>query len=358
MAILKSKKKSQATNKRKQQAPKKGRKMSVKKQVKFFTNIQALAKANMTQKEVAQRLVEFGSKEQKAIGESVLYELPRGGTFAKGCESWISPMAWEALLAGEKIGNWSKGIENALKILETSGSLGAALVFKFLKPIGMLTGGLGGLAGAYLAFFPKIEDIYPMARWGSITKNSYYVGEWVLANWITLIALFVGIIALVIALISLSTGAVRDKLDKFPVFRHYRLILSANLMRSLGNLTLAGFGLKESLVSTRQTSNRYQASHLDRAIATIGRGSKNVGDILDTGLLDPSEQSTLKVLGEKGGYSQTLLDCADITQNKVKESLDTLIYITTNGVMFVAAMFIFLLMAGVGILMFDLSTSM
>ncbi|EPN0316274.1 hypothetical protein ACTTZI_004176 [Vibrio vulnificus] len=351
-------KRPKSSPRRKMSHSKRARRMSIKKQVKFFNNILALAKANMTQKEIATRLEEFGTKDEKAIGNACLDSLEKGGTFATGVEPWIEPMAWESLLAGEKVGNWAKGVENALKVLETSSSLGGALIMSFLKPIGMLVAGLGGLVGAKVAFFPKIMDLYSMNRWNDISKTAYSMGEWIQNYWLILVSAIVIAVVGTMLMISLLTGSIRDQLDKFPIFRHYRLILGANYMRSLGNLTMAGFGLKESLSSSRSAANRYQKVHIDRAIKTIGIGAKNIGDILDTGLLDPSERSTLKVLGEKGGYSQTLLDCADITQHKVKEELRLMIFFSTNIIMFIAAMFLFLLMGGVGILMFDLSTSM
>ena len=337
--------------------PRKIRKLNDKKQIAFLRSILTLAKANLTQKEIAQRLLEYGSKVEKQMGYTILEGLEVGLTFSHCIKPWLSPMPWEALLAGEKMGNWNKGLTNALKVLEVSGKVGGQIFLVLLKPIGMIT--FMSLA-AFIAstkFFPIIADIYPMNRWGSISLTAYNMGKffglWGVAIILTIIMLSLFVYFSLIYL----TGKPRILLDKAPIFRQYRLVLGSNLLRSIGNLSQAGFGLKESVKSTLKNSNKYQSSHLNIALKRIGQGKQNIGDIFDTGLLQASEQSTLKVLGEKGNYGETLLNCADITQDNLIKEAELVKTWGGNLLNLVGGLMALLLMAGIGLVMFDLSTN-
>ncbi|KLV03495.1 hypothetical protein ABT56_18845 [Photobacterium aquae] len=338
--------------------PRKIRRLSQKKQILLLKNLRTLVSSNLTQKEIAQRLVEFGTKEEQSLGHAVLASLNVGGTFAMAAKPWFSPMAWEALIAGEKTGVLEKGIKNALKILEIGNVTGMGFFWGLLKPIGTVIVMFAALIGAREAFFPKIMDLYSISRWGDVSIAAYNFGGFLSDWWKLILCIILSLIAIVIFTIKYSVGMFRNKLDKFPVYRHYRLILSANFLRSIGNLILAGFSLKESLSSTKEQSNLYLSYHIDIVMKNIGRGYLNIGEILDTGLLDRSEQSALKVLGGRGGnLSQTLLNCSEITQDKVVNELSNLQKILYNILMPIGGLLSFLLMGGVGMLMFDLSTN-
>ncbi|MGR5465264.1 hypothetical protein ACPV5G_20210 [Photobacterium damselae] len=333
------------------------RKLPAKKQIAFLRNTLPLAKANMSQKEIAKRLVEFGNKQEKAMGQAALNAMESGGTFSSAIEPWLNTMAWEALMAGEKIGDWAKGIINALGIMDVGNKVGGSIFLALLQPIGTILVMLAAMAAAHISFFPKIADLYPPSRWAGLSTFANEMGGW-LVSWAGTVGIaFALLLGFVIYTLYQSTGAFRAKLDKLPIYRQYRMIQANNLLRSMGNLALAGFGLKESINSTLKHANRYQAYHLKLARKHIGKGERNVGRIFNTGLLEPAEQSTLMILGEKGNYGKTLIDCADIAQASLLREAENIKYWTRNILSLLGGMLFIILAGGVAMLMLDLSTS-
>lgn len=340
-----------------QKRPRKIRKLSPKKQIAFLRNTLPLAKANMSQKEIAKRLVEFGDKQEKAMGQAALTAMESGGTFSSAIEPWLNTMAWEALMAGEKIGDWSKGITNALGIMDVGNKVGGSLFLALLQPIGTILVMFAAMAAAHLSFFPKIADLYAPSRWAGLSTFANDMGGWI-ANWASFFGVvFALLLSCIIYTLHYTTGGVRTKLDKLPIYRQYRMIQASNLLRSMGNLTIAGFGLKESINSLLKHANRYQAYHLQLARKHISKGERNVGRIFNTGLLEPSEQSTLLILGEKGNYGKTLIDCADIAQASLLREAETIKYWTRNILSLLGGMLFIILAGGVAMLMLDLSTN-
>lgn len=337
--------------------PRKIRKLPLKKQVAFLRNTLPLAKANMSQKEIAKRLVEFGSKQEKAMGQAALNAMESGGTFSSAIEPWFNTMAWEALMAGEKIGDWAKGMTNALGIMDVSNKVGGSIFLALLQPIGTIAVMLAAMAAAHLSFFPKIADLYAPSRWAGLSTFADDMGGW-LISWAGMIGgAILLLLGFVLYTLYRTTGLFRAKLDKLPIYRQYRMIQANNLLRSMGNLTLAGFGLKESINSTLKHANHYQSSHLRQARKHISKGERNVGRIFNTGLLEPAEQSTLMILGEKGNYGKTLIDCADIAQASLLREADTIKYWTRNILSLLGGILFIILAGGVAMLMLDLSTN-
>lgn len=335
--------------------PRKIRKLSNKKQVSFLRSLLSLVKSNMTQKEIAINLYEYGAAQEKIMGYLALEGLEEGISFTRSAKPFFDTMAWEAMLAGETMNNWTKGILNALKVLEVNGKVGAGMFLVLLRPIGLLVFMAIASVVASNQFFPTIKDIYPINRWDTLSVFAYEIGVF-FTNWGLFIlgviaAISVGIYFTLIYFI----GNSRISLDKLPIFRQYRLVLGSNLLRSIGNLSLAGFGIKESIQSVLKTSNKYQAWHLEKALRNISDGKQNIGNIFDTGLLQPSEQSTLKVLGGKGKYGEVLLNCSEITQNNLIKESELVKTWGGNILTFLGSSLALIIMAGIGLVMFGIA---
>ena len=337
--------------------PKKIRRLRPKKQIRLLRNILPLAKANMTQKDIALRLRDYGIKTDIIIGQAALKSIGLGKGFTNGIKPWLDPLAWEALLAGEKIGNWHKGINDALITLRMSDSMGSQLILVMLKPIGIIAAMLAGYMGAHQLFFPKIAALYPIDKWPALAVNVDQFGGWLLTWGVGLLTLTFPIFTLVLLSLSRLTGPYRQRLDTWPIYRQYRLLQGSTLLRSMGNLSLAGFNLKSAILSSKKNANRYLGFHLDQVRHHLGQGKRNIGDLLDTGLFDPAEQSAIKVLGEKGDYGETLLSSADIIQERLLFEIDIVRNWGTNTLMLIGGLLSFGLIGGIVMLMFDLATN-
>lgn len=281
-------------------------------QIALMRTLHRLAKAGLKKRDIAEQLALYGSKTHKQIGLETLDTLDKGEPFSTGLKPWIDTLAWEALLAGERSGDWTKGLANALIALDTRSISMLVLVGALAKPIAGIVALLGISAIASTQFFPMMEEMVPRNQWSDITLMAVEFGEfWV--QWGLQIALIsTTIITMMSMSLPLLTGRLRQLIDNMPIYRQYRLTQVSMLLRSMGNLTLAGVDLLDTLQNMARNANPYLRHHISKMIEHVHQGNVNLGAIMNTGLLNQAEQHSLQLLGEIGEHPETLLSSADI----------------------------------------------
>ncbi|MCS4309512.1 type II secretory pathway component PulF [Rheinheimera pacifica] len=295
-------------------------------QIRLLKAVHRLAKAGIYKSDIADQLVMFGSATEQKIGASIINQLNDGKTFSAGIKKWLDRLAWESLAAGEVTGDLKTGVENALQTLEVRNATGGVLVKALLKPIlGLLAvfAVAGFISGSVIPWLQKMIRVKTESAWTSMAKNfGFFVQDWGL--YILCGAILFGV-AVAVSL-PIMTGRFRLSVDNFPVYRQYRLIQASAMLRSLGNLTLAKIPLVDSILSLQVNATPYLADHLNKMRVTLEGGKKNLGVIMDTGLVNPAELRTLHLLGEIGGVSETLMGAAEIHKdillteiNRIKE---------------------------------------
>ncbi|MCS6162456.1 hypothetical protein [Shewanella baltica] len=283
-----------------------------KRQIKLLRNIHRLARCGVEQKLIAEQLIRYGQPTERKIGEGILRSIGNGQGFSLGTKPWLDSLAYEALAAGEHTGEWARGVQNAIITLSSKSASTSLLVKALWKPIAGIIAMLAVSAGISLYMFPMLDGIMTRGRKGQISQMAASFGDfWV--DWGLLIGSITLLVVIAVFLsLPVMTGNIRKQIDNFPVYRQYRLIQTGAFLRSMGNLTLAGFGLKEALLQTKRHANRYLLHHIAEMLKKIEGGKKNLGNIMETGLLNKSEENSLYLLGQIGGTPETLLSSADI----------------------------------------------
>ncbi|AZQ13267.1 hypothetical protein [Shewanella khirikhana] len=301
-----------------------------KKQIKLLRNIHRLARAGVEQKRIAEQLIKYGQPTERKIGEGILRSIANGQGFSLGTKPWLDPLAFEALAAGEHTGEWARGVQNAIITLSSKSASTSLLVKALWKPLAGIVAMLAVSAGISRYMFPMLDGIMIRGRKGHISQLAASFGDFWL-DW----GLVIGSITLLIVIavflsLSVMTGTLRKQLDNFPVYRQYRLIQTGAFLRSMGNLTLAGFGLKEALLQTQKHANRYLLHHIADMLKKIEWGEKNLGNIMATGLLNNAEEDSLYLLGQIGGTAETLLNSADIHHELLIDEIELIKSIGIN----------------------------
>ena len=303
---------------------------SLKKQLKLLQNIHRLARAKVLQQDIALQLVKFGNKIERKIGRDIVLSLEEGNSFANGIKPWLNSLAYEALAAGEHTGNWASGVQNAITTLNSK-MASTTLLFKALwKPVGGTVAMLAAAAAASKYLFPTLVELKGNGRMGMLASLAQSFGDFWLANGSLLFLIFCFVSISVTVALPLLVGDIRKAIDNIPVFRQYRLIQVSAFLRSFGNLSLAGFGMKEALEHINRQTSPYLTSHIAKMMDKIEDGNENLGNIINTGLLNPAEQNSLFLLGEIGGFDETLLNSADIHHELLIDEIELIKSFGTN----------------------------
>ena len=328
-----------------------------KRQIKLLHNIHRLARSNVQQKLIAEQLIRFGQATERKIGESILRSISNGHSFSAGIKPWLDPLAFEALAAGEHTGEWAQGIQNAVITLSSKSASTSLLIKALWKPIAGLVGMLvaSALLSGYL--FPMLDGIVQHSRKSQISQLATAFGRFWL-EWGALIGSITVLIIVALAIaLPIFTGPIRQSIDNFPVFRQYRMIQTGAFLRSIGNLTLAGFGLKDALLHAKRHANRYLLAHISQMIHKIEWGEKNIGYIMNTGLLNRAEENSLLLLGQIGGTSETLLNSADIHHEILMEEIDVIKSVGFNALKLIGFAIGALMGSGIVIQIMDIATN-
>ena len=330
---------------------------SHKKQLKLLDNIYRLTAAGLKQRDIAEQIATYGNAIEQRIATELLTSIDSGHGFAQGLKNWIDRLSWQALIAGEQAGDLEGGLNNALLTLRTSSASTSVLAKALAKPVAGVSLILAVSAGIASGLFPKFSTMVPMNRWDSLTVYAYEFGSfW--QHWGLMVGGAVTICLIAISLsLPLLTGERRNTLNNWPIYRQYRLIQTSALLYSLGNLTTANYGLLDSLSNIKQHASPFLAWHVDKMISHVHQGRINLGDILDTGLLNPSEQSTLKLLGQIGNNATILLRSAAIHHAIITEEMDTLKSMGTDAIKIIGALIGALMGAGIGMLVLNMATN-
>ncbi|MGL4475867.1 MAG: hypothetical protein ACRCT7_15630 [Shewanella sp.] len=332
-------------------------KFNDKKQLKLLDNMYRLTTAGLKQRDIAAQIATYGSAIEQRIAADLLTGIDSGNGFAAGLKPWIDRLSWQALIAGEKAGDLAGGLNNALLTLRTRTASTSELAKSLAKPVIGVSFSLAASAGLAGSLFTQFNAMVPMNRWDSVTVYAYDFGmfwqQWGSTLGVMATALLIGVS------ISLPVlrGAWRQRVDSLPIYRQYRLIQTTSLLHSLGNLTAAHYGLLDSLLSIKQHASPYLTWHINRMINHVHEGRINLGDILDTGLLSPSEQSTLKLLGQIGNSSTILLRSADIHHAIITDELAMLKSVGTDVIKLTGASIGLLMGAGIGNLVLSVATN-
>ena len=273
------------------------RQFNPQKQAQFLHKIQRLSLAGMLQKDIVGQVMKYGTAMERKVAQDVASSLANGRGFADGIRPWLISIAYQSLKAGEHIGDFQQGLNDALAAIETQNTSTTVLINALTTPIiGIIAlFGTSALAANYV--YPMLSKQLPRPQWGALSSFSESFGLFFGHYGVYLLLLFALICIGIVIALPLWVGEHRKKVDNGFVFRQYRLIHTAHFLNSISNQTLSGIGIKESLSNYISTTPPYVAWHIHKMLTQIRQGKNNVGDIFDVQLLNQEEQETLTLLG-------------------------------------------------------------
>ena len=269
-------------------------------EIYLFDKILRLSNAGLMQRDIASQIEKYGTTKEKLVAKSCLETIERGAGFSPGLKSWVSRNAYLSLLGGEKAGDFEQGLRDAIASLKVDEASGSAIARALIKPlIGLLAiFTASALLSAYA--FPSLAEQASRNTWGFLPLSAEKLGLFWFDYGLYLLAFVALLLPLITMSLSRYCGEYRVHLDNLPIYRQYRFIQCTNFLTASAHQTAVGTPLKESLEHSKEHATPYMKHHIDKMLRTLGAGKPNIGDILDSKLLDAEELDTLKLLSDTG----------------------------------------------------------
>ncbi|HDY8011706.1 TPA: hypothetical protein ACGUOU_004421 [Vibrio vulnificus] len=328
-----------------------------KEQLLLFDKILRLSSAGLMQKDIAKQLEKYGSRKEQAVGRACLASIGKGVGFSAGLKSFVAANAYLSLSSGENVGDFKLGLADAVNALKVDEASSVAIVKVLMKPLlGMVAMlAVSALLAAYA--FPALAEQSDPRRWGSLSTSAQGFGQFWLDYGVGLLIVMLLLMIGIVLSLSRYTGALRGRLDRWPIYRQYRFIQCTNLLTTTAHQTAVGTSLKAALTHIAHGHTPYMQSHIRRMLRTIGTGKTNVGVIFDTHLLDSEELDTLKLLSDTGDASAILKKSAHMHSEQLLLEMSRLKTWGSRILYSLLAIVGGWMTLGIGLLAFDLATN-
>lgn len=295
-----------------------------KEEIHFFDKVLRLSNAGLMQKQIATQIEKYGTAKERVIAKSCLQSIARGSGFSQGLKQWVSANAYLSLLGGEKASDFEQGLRDAISALKVDEASGSAIAKVLIKPLFgvLILFVISALLAAYA--FPSLSEQASRRTWGFLSISAEQFGLFWLNNGLYIFALFTLLLPLIVISLSRYCGEYRVNLDALPIYRQYRFIQCTNFLTSTAHQTAVGTSLKESLKHYQEHATPYMKHHINKMLRALGAGKSNIGDILDSGLLDAEELDTVKLLSDTGETNAILKKSALMHSDQLLLEIDRL----------------------------------
>ncbi|GAL12096.1 hypothetical protein JCM19233_3086 [Vibrio astriarenae] len=215
-------------------------------------------KYRLSTQEFCQALVDNGTPTQKKIGQAGLAAPSQGQRFVDTLQGWFPNSLLLTLRAADKAGQLGVGIDSALAQLEGGENVMMDIARLLAFPFALCLG-----AGVYGVFISgNILETLDFADGVGMQTRQFVIdhGLWVA---LALVGWFVGMSFA----LPHWRGALRSKLDNWPIFSLYRASVATSTLSTLANLTRCGVKLQDALEQTQEGNSAFAGYHLKRCNA-------------------------------------------------------------------------------------------
>jgi type II secretory pathway component PulF len=256
--------------------------------------------------EMAEAYVHFNKSDVRAkILRELRASLADGMSFANAMAVWAPPAEVMLIKSGEVNGDLGSAMANATLATQATNRMISAMVSQLSYPFLLLIILLVMMYVFSVQAVPQLAEAMDPSTWPALSMGLYYISEAVNHYWIhALVAL--GILSAVIKkTLPGSTGPLRAKLDRFPPYSLYKSYHGSLFLVSLSALMGTGIDVYKALDELKSLSSGYLKSHINKMQSKLLSGG-NIGQALETNLLDKETAIDMRVYGSKPDVEQKM----------------------------------------------------
>lgn len=244
-----------------------------------------------------------------------------GHTFGRALEGWVPVQEWVLIEAGA--GDLSKALDEAAGLIEASrkmkGAAATAVAYPFF---------LCALLCVLLWIFsvdaiPAFAEVKPMDQWTGLAAGMASLSRLVHVGLLPSLVLAALMAVSIVWSLPRWTGEWRARVDSFPPWSLYRLIMGCGFLSALVAFLKAGMPVPEALRRLRSISNPWLRERIDATLYFVNSGY-DLGEALYlTGYRFPAREiiEDLRIYASLGNLDEAM---SRLSSEWLKLNLDNL----------------------------------
>lgn len=283
----------------------------------------------------------------REVAESLSEKIAQGQPLAEGMKDWFAMNVVEIIRVGEAGGALAQTMKSAINMLSQRGVAVGAFIAAVSYPLLVITIACAVIIYLNTSVFDQFRGIKPIEQWPRSGQRLVAIAE-LIQDWWWLVILGIIVIVLIFRrLLTHYTGELRATLDKVPPFSFYRRFASARMLETLGLLVANGVVFKSAVKVMQYQANPYLNSHLVMIEHLLSMGKTNIGEVLDTGLVNDKDLMRLRVMAEVKGFEHGLVRMGVRGTEEATATLKFISRITGGALLAIGALLIILIIQGI-----------
>lgn len=278
-----------------------------KKQLAFLEDLYTLINDGIPANRAIEMMAQASSGINKRVALSIANKIGQGQAMAEGMREWFAVNVVEIIRVGESGGALAQSMKSAINMLSQQGLAMGAFIGAVSYPLFVIL--IAALVIVYLnsKVFTQFRMIKPENQWPPEGQRLVWIANMITVWWWAVILGVILIVFIFRWFMVNYTGELRPILDRYPPFLFYRRLVAARLLETLGLLVSNGVVFRAAIKVMQLQAKPYTRSHLDEMEHLLSTGKSNIGDVLDTGLVEPQDLMRLRVMAEVKGFEHGLI---------------------------------------------------
>lgn len=251
-------------------------------------------------------------RKPKAVQAIVIDEWRRqvrnGKSFGQAIQGWVPDSDRLVIEGGEMAGNLSVAIDKAILISGSSKKIKSTLVSGLAYPVVLFFVAIGFMVMFGTRVIPAFEEILPRDQWMGAGAQMAWMSDFVNTWLFPVLAFLAALVGLVTFSLPRWTGPLRTRLDRYPPWSLYRLIVGSGFMLTVSGMIKSGIPIPTILSMLQRGASKWYQEKLSRTLYHVNNGL-NLGDALHrTGFRfpDPETVQDLRAYASLNKFDETL----------------------------------------------------
>lgn len=282
------------------------RRLWVKLAKMFLNGVQILAALESLH---ARRRASSGKGDATVLAlESWIEGMRNGKRLSQMLEGWVSPDEMMLIAAGEMTGTMEAALAATSRVMEAKSEIRAAVIKGVTYPIFLVVIAFVVLYMFGFKVVPEFTKIVPAERFHGMAQYLIVVSKFT-RDWLFVIAAAFPALLLVLGLsFSRWDGALRTRLDRYPPYSVYRVVVGSTWLIGLAAMLEAGVRIETAMQRLSELADKWLRTRINAAMQGM-RSGLSMGDALQKsgyGFPDREIIDDLAVYSSLSGFDEAV----------------------------------------------------
>jgi type II secretory pathway component PulF len=253
--------------------------------------------------------------------DDLLLAISEGRQFADGMDGWFAPHIIEMVRAGERAGTLTRAMHAAARSLAYKSDALKSLINSLAYPMLVVSLAVGVCIYVNNSILTDFKRFLPLERWPDSARFLVHFATFMQTWWWAVLCACFAVILLVASFLHYYVGNLRQAIDKLPGLSLYKQIVAARFLETLGMMLANGLVFKHALSILQDRASPYLSAHLLLMEYRLSYGKDNIGEVIDTGLIHPSDVTRLQVVAKSKSFEKSLTRIGQFSADMALEKI-------------------------------------